>query len=307
MKYGRTRYDIEAAGQEHESTISSPSSTLAVRGTKVSLYDQRPFRVEAVSLTGRADFREGKKQLAFGGKNAGKTKVAQGETTVGSVALAEAVLDPSITFARSGSERSLVGSLLSRGATSTFDRENQMQVLFGGTHPLTDQQLIPTLPGTLNFVLRWDSNVDLNLGVSNNVGGAGGEFVFPALGLNKTPSGGQIDFDHRGGPNGGIEVAYWKGWAPAGSYGIGVFIAKGSDPVPATVDVFLGGQRLGIFDGTGIVQTANVTVLPAIPGIAEGTLAGTVDVPGAGATTATARTTQVTTAARTATVRTRGR
>src|SRR5206468_12135337 len=27
MKYGRTRYDIESAGQEHEASISSPSST----------------------------------------------------------------------------------------------------------------------------------------------------------------------------------------------------------------------------------------------------------------------------------------
>src|SRR5688500_17383733 len=33
MKYGRTRYAIEAGAREHESTIASPSSTLAVRGT----------------------------------------------------------------------------------------------------------------------------------------------------------------------------------------------------------------------------------------------------------------------------------
>src|SRR5438105_9048352 len=57
MKYGRTRYDIEAAGREHDSTITSPSNTLAVRGTKVSVLDQRPFAAEAVSLTGRAEFR----------------------------------------------------------------------------------------------------------------------------------------------------------------------------------------------------------------------------------------------------------
>ena len=37
MKYGRTRYDIESAGQEHEASISSPSSTLAIRGTQVTL------------------------------------------------------------------------------------------------------------------------------------------------------------------------------------------------------------------------------------------------------------------------------
>src|SRR5437763_1541300 len=75
MRYGRTRYDIEAAGREHESTISSPSSTLAVRGTKVSLYDQRPFAPQAVSLTGRAQFKDAKKRVAFGGKGAGKTTV----------------------------------------------------------------------------------------------------------------------------------------------------------------------------------------------------------------------------------------
>src|SRR6185436_19348648 len=75
MRYGRTRYDIEAAGREHESTISSPSSTLAVRGTKVSVFDQRPFPAEAVSLTGRAEFRDFKKRVFFGKKNAGKTVI----------------------------------------------------------------------------------------------------------------------------------------------------------------------------------------------------------------------------------------
>src|SRR5262245_24071872 len=75
MKYGRTRYDIESAGQEHEASISSPSSTLAIRGTKVSLTDQRPFNAVAVSLTGRAQFSDAKKKVAFGNKGAGKLKV----------------------------------------------------------------------------------------------------------------------------------------------------------------------------------------------------------------------------------------
>ena len=75
MQYGRTRYDIESAGQEHEASISSPSSTLAIRGTVVSLYDQRPFVTEATSLTGRAEFRDAHKYLAFGNKGAGTTKI----------------------------------------------------------------------------------------------------------------------------------------------------------------------------------------------------------------------------------------
>lgn len=278
MKYGRTRYDIEAAGQEHESTISSPSSTLAVRGTEVSLYDQRPFRAEAVSLTGRADFREGKKQLAFGGKGAGKVKVAEGDTVVSAVAFAEAVLDPTLQFARTGSETNIVSNLLSRGATFGFDRTNQIATVYGGTHPITDQELIPTLPGQLNFVLRWDANVDLNLVVSNNVGNQGGEVLFAANGLNRTRTGGRMDFNHLGGPNGGIEIAYWGGKFVPGSYAIGVLLPANAAPTSATVDVFRGGQRLGIFDGTDIVQTANVTVTPPIPGIAEGTLVGTVQV-----------------------------
>src|SRR5258706_7166602 len=32
MPYGRTRYDIEQAGIEHQSQLVSPSSTLAIRG-----------------------------------------------------------------------------------------------------------------------------------------------------------------------------------------------------------------------------------------------------------------------------------
>ena len=271
MKYGRTRYDIEAAGQEHESTISSPSSTLAVRGTKVSLYDQRPFPSEAVSLTGRADFKQGKKQLAFGGKNAGKMKVESGDTTVSALAFAEAVMDPTLKFGRAGSEKSLVANLISRGATVTFDRVENIRVVTGGTHPLTDAELIPTLPGNFNFVLRWDANVNLNTIVSNET-----ELLFPASGLNTSKSGGKIDFDHRGGPNGGIEIAYWQGRAPAGSYSFAAAIAEGHTPVPATFDVYLGGTRIDLRDASGNILPSAVIVNPAIPGIAEGTLAGLV-------------------------------
>src|SRR5256884_977149 len=93
MKYGRTRYDIEAAGHEHESTIASPSSTLAVRGTKVSLYDQRPFAAEARSLTGRAEFRDFKKHTFFGNKNAGTTVIHTNEPNAASTALKQTVVD----------------------------------------------------------------------------------------------------------------------------------------------------------------------------------------------------------------------
>lgn len=282
MKYGRTRYDIEAAGQEHESTIKSPSSTLAVRGTKVSLYDQRPFNVEAVSLTGAASFRDGKKQLAFGGKNQGKTKVTPDQPDAASVSLDQAVIDPTLV-ARTESENRLVDVLLSRGSTVSYDQENGIKVVRGGVPP-TDSDLIPALPGQLNFVLRWNTNADLNLSIGSP-GGANnaGEFLTPIAGLSRNASGGRMDFDHRGGPNGGIEIAYWSGAFPEGLYGVGIVLASGS-PTNAIVDTFVGGRRVQIFDGTGLVDTANVFVLPPTPGISEGTLAGIVgigvDVPG---------------------------
>src|SRR5207248_4815206 len=118
MRYGRTRYDIEAGGREHESTITSPSSTLAVRGTKVSVYDQRPFPAEAVSLTGRAEFRDFRKHIFFGGKGAGKTVVNTQTRDPAQLALGQSVVDPSNALARTEAEKTLVATLLSSGATT---------------------------------------------------------------------------------------------------------------------------------------------------------------------------------------------
>src|SRR4051812_5626131 len=63
MPYGRTRYDIEEAGIEHQSERVSPSSTLAIRGTKVSIFDQPPSAPSAVSLTGRAVYKTNKSEV----------------------------------------------------------------------------------------------------------------------------------------------------------------------------------------------------------------------------------------------------
>src|SRR5688572_15933960 len=108
MKYGRTRYDIEAGGREHESTITSPSNTLAVRGTQFSAYDQRPFPAQGVSLQGRVQFRDFKKRVNFGSARAaaggrGKSKIDVNNPNAASVALGEAIVDPSIRLARTAS------------------------------------------------------------------------------------------------------------------------------------------------------------------------------------------------------------
>jgi hypothetical protein len=275
MRYGRTRYDIEAAGREHESTISTPSSTLAVRGTKVSVFDQRPFPAEAVSLTGRAEFRDFKKRVALGGKNAGKAKVSTSDASAAAFALGESVVDPGISLARSAPETALVASLLSRGATVSFDFDKGIRVIRGGTVPQTDNELIPTLPGSLNFVLRWTANTDLNLGVFNaSDANPQGNSLYPIAGLDSTPDGGRTAFDHRGGANGGMEIAFWPANFPSGVYQFGSVLITGPN-TPATMDVFRDGQRVTMIGPDGNpTQTINFTAMPINPDIATGQAVG---------------------------------
>lgn len=272
MKYGRTRYDIEAAGQEHESTIASPSSTLAVRGTKVSLFDQRPFPVQAVSLTGRAQFRDIHKQLSFGGRNAGTTKVDENADSAAAYAAALSYLDPTIARARSRNDEKLVNTLISRGSTVSQDTNKNLKIVTGGVPP-TDDQLVATLPGVLNFVLRWTGDVDLNLAVSAP-GFASGQIIYPATGLNQIPkTGAQTAFDHQGGPNGGIEIAYWpKQNYPDGLYGVGVQYIKGSVVANAQIEAYLNGQRVPITNFTG--PTGDVINTEVHPGGTAAAVAG---------------------------------
>jgi hypothetical protein len=278
MKYGRTRYDLEAAGDvEHQASIKSPSSTLAIRGTRVSLTDMRPFPPEAVSLTGRADFKDTRKQVPVGAKNGGKARVTADQASAAATELAQTFLDPTIALARTETESKLVDTLLSRGSTITLDRDSGIKIVRGGTPP-TDAQLVPALPGVLNFVARWPSNSDLNLSVGvpggrNNQG----ELLYPAAGLNTTSSGGKMAFDHRGGPHGGIEIAYFPSNYPKGLYGLGLVLVSG-EPTIAQVDAFLDGKRIGIFDGQALRDTVAVPVFPLTPGLGEGNLAGIVPV-----------------------------
>ncbi|HVT88929.1 MAG TPA: FecR domain-containing protein [Tepidisphaeraceae bacterium] len=277
MKYGRTRFDIEAAGREHDASISSPSSTLAIRGTKVSLYDQRPFRAEAVSLTGRASFRDGKKQIAFGNRNAGKTKVNVDDSSAASAALTETTTDPSISLARTEAEAPLVDTLLRSGATVFFDREVGIKVVRGGSVP-NDQQLIPALPGVFSIVARWHSDADINLSVATPGGSNnGGEVLYPTGALATNSSGGHVAFDHRGGPNGGIEVVYFTKTPPDGLYGIGLTLISGN-VTTAQVDAFKNGQRVGIFNGQSTVPSVSIQVPAPIPGFVDGAFAGVVPV-----------------------------
>jgi hypothetical protein len=268
MKHGRLRYDLEAGGLEHQSTLRSPNATLAVRGTKVSLFDQPPFAPQATSLTGRAEFRAFRRRVvAFGNRGQSKTVVTDTSTTAGDLALTETVIDPTLAGARTQSEAALLTTLVSRGATVEIDRESGIKIVRGGVPP-TDAQVASSLPGRLNFVLRWDADANLDFGVSTPATAAnpGGEFVYPAAGLNIAPSGGKTAFDHRGGANGGIEVVYFNNVID-GSYALGGRNITPNTTVTARLDAYLDGQKIQLFDGLQQVDQITQTVTDQQPAL----------------------------------------
>jgi hypothetical protein len=272
MKYGRTRYDIEAAGLEHEASIISPSSTLAVRGTNVSLYDQPPFIPEAVSYTGRAAFTNGKNTVAVGTKSGTFAKALAGTDGASQTGVNETVVDPAYGPSRTPTDAALISSEVSRGAVLSYDAIANIPVITNG-RPLTDSQLPSQLPGALNFVLRWTGNVDLNIevGVSkgdpltilSTTGFVLNEFLYPGFGYQNSASGGHIAFDNRGGPNGGEEIAYWTGKIPPGLYGIAAQSESATTATSFTFNVFANGVPLEMFyfapDGVTEVKSTQVT------------------------------------------------
>jgi hypothetical protein len=255
MTYGRTRYEVQAAGIEHESTVRTPNSTLAVRGTGVLISDERPFAAEVSHFEGLAEWTSGgRRQILANG-----TSTAVGGQSAADVALYQSVVDPNIAFARTPSEVPLVTNLLSRGAVIQTNNNKGIPIVRGGVPP-TDAQLTKLLPGRLNFVLRWDGPANLDLVVGNLAGA--GEAIYPATGANTSKSGGIIPFDHQGGPHGGIEIASWGKSFPNGVlYPVGVTNVGGAT-VHWQVEVFLDGQPLTtLIDSNGFpTQTLAGTI-----------------------------------------------
>jgi len=100
MTYGRVSKDVDLPQHSHIDTIISPSSTLAVRGTHVSMYDQPPYAPEAWSLTGAAVYRNTNgQQFSFGSKGGGTNKVSGDTIGAALFQLNNIQINPSGTFA----------------------------------------------------------------------------------------------------------------------------------------------------------------------------------------------------------------
>jgi hypothetical protein len=268
MKYGRTRYEVQAAGIEHESTVRTPNSTLAVRGTGVNVTDERPFPPVAFRYDGLVEWTADNHRQILG--HSGGNVTAVGGQQAAQTALYESVVDPNIAAARTPNEVPLVTNLLSHGSVFEVNDQRGIPIVHGGIPPQTDAELLKLLPGVLDFVLRWDgpANLDLTVGVLTGKG----EALYPATGANTSKSGGLIPFDHQGGPNGGIELAYWASNYPKALYPVGVTSVSGTQ-VNWKIDAFLNGSRVNILDpSTGnVVTTLSGSIIPGeqLGGIAE--------------------------------------
>lgn len=240
MKYGRTRYDIQKAGVEYSSTIRSPGSTLAIRGTDVTYEDQPPWSPSATSVQGRAQFKNLRNEfISFGGVT--KAQVDTGHQGPGDIALDQTGIDAQGHFS---------------GHDTTETKVITEYPLLSGLNPTSSSSILqllqstqtretvntPLLTGPLEFNLVWQSvNVgngvvsptDLNLAITDPQG--------RIVSKNNPMAGsgsaiGVFSGDDKGTAGSGAESVVWGQNFRQGQYQINVNNA-GGDPAQAIVDV----------------------------------------------------------------------
>jgi hypothetical protein len=264
---------IEESGMRNQSEIQTNHTALAVRGTRVTIYDQLPFTAEGVIVRGEAYFLTAKRQFVrFGGT--GKAVIASGSNSAAERALSQATASPSAALAVNNADALEARLAISRGGFVTGD-------VVVGNSSISDADLVRSLFGRLNFVLRWDGGperrlADLNLFVSEPrlAAVANPPFVLSldptsSLGITArqayprvTANGGRIGLNHVG-PE-GLEIASWVSDFPKGQYTARAYNFvpanvlengnllpnRGSDPTTFRIDVFLDGNHIATKGGT---------------------------------------------------------
>lgn len=237
MAYGRVSKDVDAPSRPHEDTIVTPSSTLAVRGTRVSMYDQPPFEPEAVSLTGTAfaNLPGLLKGVAFGAAGQGTAAVTQSHPDPADQKHLTNIVDPTTANARTPGEQNFVVNVATSGQVTPVSNPVTFPTVSDTGMP-SDTQLPTLFSGDLLFYIRWDTNTHVQIELETQ---GLGEFAFPVLGLNRTAAGGTIPFDNLGGPGGGYEViAYSSKSFPDGLYLLNA-TNLGSIPTTVTYNAFI--------------------------------------------------------------------
>jgi len=169
MTYGRVSKDVDLPERSHVDTIISPSSTLAVRGTHVSMYDQPPYAPEAWSLTGAAIYRNTNgQQFSFGSKGGGTNKVSGDTIGAAQLQLNNIQVNPNGTFAGlTGPELLTVQNNPGNLAGTTLNGLQNGPGIIAGTSGAT----VPTVPaggsssgsGALTIAFNWMGNFPLTV------------------------------------------------------------------------------------------------------------------------------------------------
>ena len=192
---------------------------------------------------------------------------------------ARAVVDPGARLAPAGKRKTSSSPPSSPAAQpSQFDCDKGIRVVRGGNRRATDAAARPHAPRRAQLRPPLDpTGHGPELRLHRRRLTPPGEGIYPSAALATTASGATTAFDHRGGPNGGIEVVFFPSMPPDGLYGLGLTLISGP-PTTAQVDAFLNGQRIDIFDGQQVVQSASIQVVAPIAGFVDGTAAGVVPI-----------------------------
>jgi hypothetical protein len=308
--------EINEEGTVHDVLMKAPNSALAIRGTKVSLFEQPSFEPIAVSLTGQAYFTNTDGLIVpFGGHS--YVVIVGSQTSPAQQAdLRAASMNGNI--ARTDFEERELAIVSQRGGFQRGD-------VIVGNLSINDFRTASgalNLPGALDFVLTWTGGAaaalnDLNLGVFSPLNTVKSpDFVAnPPFTVSLNPdspssvaerkasyprssrSGGQISLNSVG-PN-GLELAFWPKGYTLGNWTAVVYDLvdaktpplKTVNPVSYTVNVYQNGANTETYSGTvGELQTQGITFpIAAVPAVGKtsikttkisGTSQGTVSISG---------------------------
>lgn len=271
MKYGRTRYDIQAVDLKHASTIHSPGSTLAIRGTDVTYEDQAPWQPSAVCRTGRAMFKNARHDfVAFGGKRPAAVNTAI--ASPGEQAMVQTRADPNSAFSgRTGPEAALLSALPSQGGADLKSNgiqqfHNQAQGTAAATQivmmiptptptPTPTPMPDPTPTSPLSFLAVWRGTpyADVDLSIARG----GNELLLPG---GTTTTGGFHTGNTKADASGfGFESAGWSPTYPPDYYLVRLQL-KNNASVTADVDVRALSSTSATDGGTSLAVIQNVVL-----------------------------------------------
>jgi hypothetical protein len=214
MKYGRTNYKIEEGGVEHESTIRSPGSTLAVRGSDVTTQ----FDAFASFAVGQGHLRYmsrlQREAVAFGGTGV-KSKVTTDRMSPGGNARAAATVDARGTQVG----RTRLESLRTEQHPEVGGEDyREIRDLQSQTLAFATSVGIASVPGPLTFTLDWQSTNSTPSLVQLAVRDPGGNVVSAA---NPTVGVSPLQAQHSGTTTAdtfGEQVVQWSLFFPHGTY-----------------------------------------------------------------------------------------